>query len=50
MKLQQAIAGYLYHIRHERKLSKTTCEHYTSWLHAFSDWLTANGYPDPDLF
>jgi site-specific recombinase XerD len=44
MLLQQAMTGYLEHIRYERKLSRTTVEHYTSWLHSFTDWLSANGY------
>lgn len=49
MKLQACIADYLGHIRHERGLSKVTCLHYQSWLHHFTDWLQANGYPDADL-
>jgi integrase/recombinase XerC len=50
MRLQEAIAGYVEHIRHERNLAATTCKHYASWLHGFTDWLSANGYPaDPDL-
>lgn len=49
MKLSDCIADYLNHIRHERGLAKATCEGYTSWLHTFSDWLEANGYPDADL-
>lgn len=49
MQLKDAIALYLDHVRYERKLSKTTCKHYASWLHTFTDWLTANGYPDPTL-
>ena len=49
MRLHECIADYLDHIRHERNLSKTTCLHYQSWLHHFTDWLQANGYPDPDI-
>lgn len=32
MKLETAIAEYVEHIRHERRLAKTTCMHYASWL------------------
>ena len=49
MKLTDAIADYLGHIRHERGLSKITCLHYQCWLRHFTDWLTDNGYPDADL-
>jgi site-specific recombinase XerD len=46
MKLQECIADFLNHIRHERGLSKVTCLHYQSWLHHYTDWLQTNGYPD----
>ena len=49
MLLSDAIADYLSHIRHERGLSKITCLHYQSWLRHFTDWLQANGYPEPTV-
>lgn len=49
MKLSDCITDYLNHIRHERGLAKSTCLHYQCWLRHFTDWLKANGYPDPAL-
>ena len=46
MELKTAIAEYVDHIRHERRLAKTTCLHYQSWLRGFLLWLDANGYGD----
>ncbi len=50
MLFTDAAADYLNAIRHERGLSKVTAKHYASWLHHFTDWLSANGYPTPDLY
>lgn len=49
MKLFDAIADCLNHIRRDRGASKATCEHHASWLHHFADWLTKNGYRGADL-
>ncbi|HLK59967.1 MAG TPA: tyrosine-type recombinase/integrase [Chthonomonadaceae bacterium] len=50
MTLQTAIAEYVDHVRHERRLAKTTTKQYVSWFHTFLEWLDANGYgSDPEL-
>ena len=49
MKLSDCIDDYVNYIRHERGLAKTTVRQYASWLRVFTDWLSANGYADPDL-
>ena len=49
MTLKEAIAEYAERIQHERRLARTTCKHYLSWLRGFLLWLADNGYPEPTL-
>lgn len=50
MQLSDAIADYVNHITHERRLAKTTTvTGYASYLRQLLRWLEANGYPNPTL-
>ena len=50
MLLSDAIADYVNHITHERRLAKTTTvTGYACYLRQLLRWLESNGYPDPTL-
>jgi integrase/recombinase XerD len=49
MRLDDCIKEYLVYGEVEKGLAETTLTNYQAWLHHYTDWLRANGYPDPDL-
>lgn len=47
MLFSDATRDFVYHLRHERKVSPATSACYSAWLNHFEKWITESGYPSP---
>jgi integrase/recombinase XerD len=49
MKLMESIEDYLRFLQHEQGAAKTTYKSYHAYLLHFHQWLTQNGFPEPEF-